>query len=98
MCAVSPYSRRSQRPSSRSQRRAFGRFSDATNSGVVRVECHFDRVPRALPGGRLDAQNATVIFFRALTTELELFDHGKVESGLYNNASEVIREELLKTE
>ena len=30
----------------------------------------------------------------SLTRELEQFIHGKVESGLYNNASEVIRESL----
>ena len=30
----------------------------------------------------------------SLTPELEKFVHGKVESGLYNNASEVIRESL----
>ena len=30
----------------------------------------------------------------SLTPELEQFVHGKVESGLYNNASEVIREGL----
>ncbi len=30
----------------------------------------------------------------SLTPELEQFVHGKLESGLYNNASEVIREGL----
>ena len=40
------------------------------------------------------ARNARVIMNVSLTPELEKFVEGKVESGLYNNASEVIREGL----
>jgi Arc/MetJ-type ribon-helix-helix transcriptional regulator len=41
-----------------------------------------------------DHQKREVIMNVSLTPELEKFVNGKVESGLYHNASEVIREGL----
>src|SRR5688572_8429817 len=41
-----------------------------------------------------DADRAEVSMNVSLTPELERFVDGKVESGLYNNASEVVREGL----
>ena len=44
--------------------------------------------------GTVNSQEREVIMNVSLTPELEKFVEGKVESGLYNNASEVVREGL----